>query len=108
MVTGSIYQDGDGWGGFHIGEQSWSGSEVDRNLWWCDNILTDTVPTDISERLSTTRENLDQDQDCDYNKDHSLYLTENHPMVKTESKKTCHIKIFGSFSRCNSIFDMIL
>ena len=61
MVTGSIYQDCDGWGGFHIGEQSWSGSEVDRNLWWCDNILTDTVPTDISERLSTTRENLDQD-----------------------------------------------
>ena len=106
MVTGSIYQDCDGWGGFHIGEQSWSGSEVDRNLWWCDNILTDTVPTDISERLSTTRENLDQDQDCDYNKDHSLYLTENHP--KTESNKTCHRKISGSFSHCNSIFEMIL
>ena len=108
MVTGSIYQDCDGWGGFHIGEQSWSGSEVDRNLWWCDNILTDTVPTDISERLSTTRENLDQEQDCDYIKDHSLYLKVNHPMVKTESNKTRHRKISRSFSHCHSIFEMNL
>ena len=29
-------------------------------------------------------------------------------MVKTESNKTYHRKISGSFSHCNSIFEMIL